>query len=198
MCCRSGAPADLTERDDRYARSVPRTGARIRRYGGATPRVALTNSSGDSGMSPVPSGCRPAAEPRGASMYQILSSTPMPPVDGHVDVTYTDRAAGPRTSVRRSSRSWSATTTAARSSCSATSSRPRSRCRCPSPTPTRPTTGGSRCGAPPTWAATPTSRASSGSTTAACPTRATTSPGVPTVATGSSCSPTAEASPSGR
>ena len=45
----------------------------------------------------------------------------------------------------------------------------KSRCRCPSPTPTRPTTGGSRSEAPPTWGVTPTSRASSGSTTAACP-----------------------------
>ena len=68
-------------------------------------------------------------------MYQILSTTPMTPVDGHVDVDlHRSAAAGPRTWGRRSCRSWSATITAARSSCSATSSRPRSRCRCRSPT----------------------------------------------------------------
>ena len=107
-------------------------------------------------------------------------------------------AAGPRTWGRRSCRSWSVTITAVPSSYSATSSRAMSRCRCPSRTRTRPTTGGSRSGAPPTWVATPTCRASSGSTMVVCPTPATTSPGVPTVATGSSCSPTGGASRSHR
>ena len=41
---------------------------------------------------------------RSRFMYQVLASTPMPAVDGHIDATYTDRGAGPRTSVRRSSR----------------------------------------------------------------------------------------------
>src|SRR5262245_49902574 len=131
-------------------------------------------------------------------MYNIRSTTPMTPVDGHVDINFADRKGwienmgatilpvmmgddhcGPFVAlsyVEPTSTQMPLSFAHAHAS----------------------DTGASRYAAPPTWAVTPTSRVSSGSTTVGRRTRATTSPGAPTAATASSCSPTGAASPSDR